>query len=494
MTILVIKSCDFDFFHGLKYQEKLFLFYLVAEYGDGTEFGAKKGIKGLSRSYGISHTYVNSLLIRLHEEGLIERRFGFKEVERGNTSRGRTHYRYKLTSRLLEGLKMSKTFFSGQFEPKAFKGLHQKYSHKYVGLLNGIGSLEKWVLLHVFVMSKDGFWEDDINFTRIKELTDRRRIYNGFSAALAKLVNIGFIAIVIPERTVCTQKKSPGLFLLPPPPPFKFNSSMTDTKEVDLFSPLPIKCFLNKVGLRSPGGLALYDKGFLVPSFLQTITPAQTAPAFIYGKEYHQFEQETGKQLSSLGSEVMMSIKISKIASIILSDHSELLLKGADSDHSYKTLSGAIFDDPNVMSQLVISDLIPETLNESLEPYVENDFAEAPAEILFLWQFTDKLINQLVYASYCLARSYVMVMQQAGCYEPTQCSYSIGYKPFRTSDLRQALKLKGMWMVGFVYGRGQGAHKGEDITYVITMDVPEKKEQGLTFRLHSFKGIKSDIQ
>ncbi len=429
---------------GLKYQESYFLFLLIAEYRVGQEFGKEEGIKDFAKRLRIPHGYVNSLLTRLVEAGLVERQEGYSE------GRGKASYRYKLTDRLLDEVARSKCLFDGIVSPCDFKFVYRVYKNIYSKTFSEARTLERWVMLNLIALSNVNVWEDSHDFTKLNSVIESGLKSYRIASAISKLLALKVIYKFNTENTILGIGKT--IFYI---------NGGGDWLVETLEKSKKIKCVI-EVGFQSYFGIPRIENTHF---FFHCPYMGVNVQKNKYSLESHALSQwiHYGEltcnnirtnfissvmdkcQPSEITSSVVARIRTNSIASLILSEHSELLRQSDDlfeveekDGEKLKLMAKGVYEallsDPKIRSEIALNTLFPETVARELGICSIDEIVfdwhsmkkEKQLEMPVPVNFTRALILFFLYHSFCLARMYFQLLEEVESYKPTELIYHIG--------------------------------------------------------------------
>ncbi len=433
----------------LRYQEKYVLFILIVKYGDFNEFGAKTGLEGLAESLSVPRQDLSSLIVKLGKYNLIMKR------TEPNGKRGRSSHKYQLTKNLLDEVKRSNCLFEGVVSPHDFKSIYQVYENKYANILLGQKTLECWVMLNLIAISKTGYWEDSRDFRHLRRVIGRDLIYYRVSSAIRKLLALKVIHKLNTENTIFGIGKT--IFYVDGGSDWLVETSEKSKK---------IECVV-EVGFQSYLGIPhIKHTHFLFPYIGVNVQKGVNAKKNKRSLESHALSQwiHYGEltcndirtnfissvmdkcQPSEITSSVVARIRTNSIASLILSEHSELLRQNDDlfeveekDGEELKLMAKGVYEallsDPKIRSEIALNTLFPETVIKELGICSIDEIVfdwhsmtkEKQLEMSVPVNFTRALILSFLYHSFCLARMYFQLLEEVESYKPTELIYHIGF-------------------------------------------------------------------
>ncbi len=468
---------------NLSYQERYLLFCIIAEYGNSASFGKREGgTIGLAKRFCANHKYMNGLLTGLHEKGLIERESGFYE------GRGRAPYRYALTPELLDEVKRSKCLFGGAVNPEKFQTVYQLCnSYKYAGKVSNEQILVRWLMINLLVLTKTGVWFDSTDFSALKRVLGGQLSGRRISNTLEKLQRLGAISYsddketfsVVGKRAIfidgwheCLKHKSQGRSKIEA----IHQPSILDvlgTRGVSKFDVDYIYPFMNveprthrlfPSAFKSWGGHRVNAKNqfisdieayygvsqmendlALISGGYQANNP--TASKTLVKYNVKQAITRYKKNLYRVNAKAIHA-QLSYLASIILSEHSELFVqcavvferRKANTDklkvnQEIKSVYETLLSNKNIKREMAFDNLLPKALVaqvdlSSIDSMVfdwdclsEDEQQELAANEPV--NFVRGYILLLLYNAFCLARMHFQWLTKAGSYHPNRFVYHI---------------------------------------------------------------------
>ncbi|WP_165310500.1 hypothetical protein [Vibrio ziniensis] len=430
------------------YQESYGLFVLIANYGDGIQFGKGKGTIELAKNFGMSHTDLNALLKRLVSHDLIERDFGY-----WGKQGGRTEYRYKLTKKLLNEVDESKCLFLGKISTGRFRSLYQEYCsyvRKHAEALSGERLIVRWIMINLMALVKTGVWGDSATFSTLKSVLNGRVTSTRISSALKKLEALKVIYQPDTKDMLETDKtmfyvgswndalKASRDNVKVTGAKFHPNNmdslGITNSPNFRVFFPYPA---VNVKPSTHTLGSSILISWICNDTFL--FDSKEPEGSFLLGMKEHYRKRDWA---------ALMGIQNNAIASIILSEYSELLRQSdvlfekssstsKDQQEMVKSVYEKLLGNTNIKQHLELNQWLPKSLLalvniRRLEDIPFDWHSLTKEEQINLSRntpvsFVRAYILYSLYHSFCLARMVYQWLHTTNNYSPTRFSYHIGF-------------------------------------------------------------------
>ncbi len=456
---------------SLNYQESYLLFRLIAKCGHSKSFGKEEGgTKGLAKHFDISISYVNSLLKKLREKGLVISRASYRK------GRGKGATIYQFTRESLDEIDSSACLFQGDVKTSQFSSLDKCYEYKYSSSLSGKLILERWVVLNLLTLAQVNPWSDKEEFTQLEALLKTKKTNYKITTVIEKLRQEGVIHLI-----ETGDQFSPKAIVLNG---FSVESELFKEENTQLsnwrwFTPerllteelIPNKIvstrylkryYLNydfdaEVVAPNLGG----NKDFDIDALKREIV--YLPPRGL--EQYHRFMDVVNFRYLSPDVFTLFRLKVNKVASIILSEHSEILLQEwrieSDESSSVSKRAWAVYQElmanSKISNEVRIESIIPERWVKLLSNTKEIElwrrwftFEAANQPDLSSYIFLDYirvLVLNCLYYAFCTARNYALSMKEIGEYEPQQFNYQIGYRCWTSKDYIYA---EGAFLLGYI--------------------------------------------